>query len=187
MPKSKSRKPKLTPFVAKTTVNVVIETPRGKRNKFSFDEKLGRFRLKKVLPAGATFPYDFGFIPGTKAEDGDPLDVLVLMDESAFPGCIVEARLAGVIEAEQSDKGEMIRNDRIVAVATAAHDYRHIKTLSDVNEKLLGELEHFFKSYNEANDTEFRLLGTKGPPTAVRLIKRAMKPRKRKATKRQPK
>jgi inorganic pyrophosphatase len=187
MPNNKRRKTKLAPFAAKSTVNVIIETPRGKRNKFSFDEKLGRFRLKKVLPAGAAFPYDFGFIPGTKAEDGDPLDVLVLMDESAFPGCLVEARLAGVIEAEQAEGGKAIRNDRIVAVATAAHDYRHIKTLNDLNPQLLSELEHFFQSYNAAEGREFRPLGKKGPPTAVRLIKQAMKMRKHKAAKSRPK
>ena len=67
-------------------VNVVIETPRGSRNKFAYDEKLGVIRLKKVLPAGMDFPYDFGFVPSTKGDDGDPLDALLLMDEPAHPG-----------------------------------------------------------------------------------------------------
>jgi inorganic pyrophosphatase len=76
-------------------VRVVIETPKGCRNKFKYDPKLKRFRLDKVLPAGSSFPYDFGYVPGTLAEDGDPLDVLLLMDESPFPGCVVPGRLAG--------------------------------------------------------------------------------------------
>jgi len=71
-----------------TTLNAIIETPRGSRNKYKFDEELHVFKLKSVLPAGASFPYDFGFVPGTRGEDGDPIDVLVLMDEPAFTGCL---------------------------------------------------------------------------------------------------
>src|SRR5437588_699981 len=82
-------------------VHVVIDTPRGSRNKFKYDEKLGLFRLSKVLPLGSCFPYDFGFIPSTRAGDGDALDVLVLMDEPAFTGCLLRVRLIGVLQAEQ--------------------------------------------------------------------------------------
>lgn len=163
------------PFASKKTVNVIIETPKGKRNKFDFDPNLQLFKLGKVLPAGAAFPYDFGFIPGTKAQDGDPIDVLLLMDESAFPGCLVEARLVGVIEAEQVEEGETIRNDRLVAVAKDAHDYQDIKSLGDVNKSLLEELEHFFKSYNEAQGREFHLLAAKGPQAARKLLNKSMK------------
>jgi inorganic pyrophosphatase len=85
----------------KQNLRVVIETPKGSRNKFASDPKLHIFELKKVLPAGMTFPYDFGFVPSTKAEDGDPVDVLVLMDEPAFPGCVLSCRPIGVIEGEQ--------------------------------------------------------------------------------------
>src|SRR5215212_8024826 len=85
-------------------VNVVVETPQGSRNKYNFDERLGVFRLGGVLPAGAVFPFDFGFVPSTVGGDGDPLDVLVLMDEPAFPGCLVEARLLGVVEAVQTER-----------------------------------------------------------------------------------
>src|SRR3954469_6625001 len=87
-------------------LNVIIETPKGSRNKFDFDEELGLFKLGGVLPAGAVFPFDFGFVPATRGGDGDPLDVLVLMDEPAFVGCLVAARLIGVIEAEQAEGGE---------------------------------------------------------------------------------
>lgn len=81
------------------TLQVIIETPRGSRNKYNFDPDQKIFTLKKVLPAGMVFPYDFGFIPDTRGGDGDPLDVLVLMDEPAVPGCLVPIRLIGVIEA----------------------------------------------------------------------------------------
>ena len=108
----------LPPFDSESgCLNVVIETPRGCRNKYSFDFDLGSFKLKAVLPSGAVFPFDFGSIPGTVADDGDPLDVLLLMDEPVFPGCLVEARILGVIEAEQTKDGQTERNDRLIAVA----------------------------------------------------------------------
>ena len=100
-------------------LQVIIETPQDSRNKYAFDPEQEIFSLKKVLPAGMSFPYDFGFLPRTLAPDGDPLDVLVLMDEPAFPGCLLLARLIGVIEGEQIDGKKRIRNDRIVAVADA--------------------------------------------------------------------
>jgi inorganic pyrophosphatase len=167
----------LSPFASKKTINVIIETPKGKRNKFDFDPKLGMFKLGKVLPAGAAFPYDFGFVPRTKAQDGDPIDVLLLMDESAYPGCLVEARLVGVIEAEQVEDGKTIRNDRLVAVAIEAHDYQDVKTIRDINTSLLEELEHFFKSYNESQGRQFRLLGSKGPQPALKLLNKTIKKR----------
>ena len=87
-------------------LNVIIDTPKGSRNKFSWDEKRELFELTGMLPTGAVFPYDFGFIPNTRGGDGDPLDVLVLMDEPAFTGCLVRSRLLGVIEAEQPRKAK---------------------------------------------------------------------------------
>src|SRR5690348_2330733 len=102
---------------ASKTQQVIIETPRNSRNKYKFNKKTGRIKLSKVMPEGMVFPYDFGFIPGTHAEGGDALDVLLLSDEPMFPGCEVECRLLGVIEAKQKEQGKESRNDRIVAVA----------------------------------------------------------------------
>lgn len=155
------------------TLNVVIETPRGSRNKFKYDEDLQAFKLKTVLPAGAAFPYDFGFIPGTKGEDGDPLDVLVLMDEPAFAGCHISCRLIGVIEAKQTENGETYRNDRLVAVANDAHNYRELRSINDVSKNLLDELVHFFKSYNEMNGKEFELVGFRAAQAAHSLVAEA--------------
>src|SRR5262245_61465381 len=93
------------------SVRVIIDTPKGSHNKYKFDEDERLFRLDRVLPAGMVFPFDFGYVPGTRGEDGDPLDVMVLMDEAAFVGCLVEARLIGVIEAEQKELGgEVVSN-----------------------------------------------------------------------------
>jgi len=95
----------LAPFNEKGGIlQVVIETPKGSRNKYAFDQEQKVFTLKKVLPAGMAFPYDFGFVPSTVAEDGDPVDVLILMDEPAFVGCLMECRMVGIIEGEQGKK-----------------------------------------------------------------------------------
>src|ERR1700758_2382069 len=111
------------------TIRVVIETPKGSRNKYAFNPNEGVFELKRVLPAGMEFPYDFGFVPSTRADDGDPVDVLVLMDEPAFAGCVLKCRIIGVIEGEQGTKKTRIRNDRIVAVEKDAHSWADIKSV----------------------------------------------------------
>ncbi|HMF55578.1 MAG TPA: inorganic diphosphatase [Pyrinomonadaceae bacterium] len=152
-------------------LNVIIETPKGRRNKFNFDAELNLFKLGGVLPAGAVFPFDFGFVPSTVGGDGDPLDVLVLMDEPAFPGCLVPARLIGVIEAEQKERdGECMRNDRLIAVASDARDYRNVRSLGMLNEHLVAEIEHFFISYNEIKGKEFNPLGRFGPKRAEKIV-----------------
>src|SRR2546430_16564376 len=92
------------------TLNVLIETSKGSRNKLKYNPEQGLFELSKVLPRGLVFPFDFGFIPATVGDDGDPLDVLVLLDEPVPAGCKIAARLIGVIEAGQSEAGEPVRN-----------------------------------------------------------------------------
>jgi inorganic pyrophosphatase len=151
-------------------LQVIIETPKGSRNKYSFDPEQHVFVLKAALPAGMTFPYDFGFVPQTKAGDGDPLDVLVLMDEPAFPGCALLARLIGVIEGEQTAKKQTVRNDRLVAVADAAHIYVKLKKLKDLPKQTLREIEEFFVNYHRLQGKEYKLIGCKGEKEAVKLI-----------------
>jgi inorganic pyrophosphatase len=156
-------------------IRVVIETPKGSRNKYAFDEEHRVFELKKVLPAGMTFPYDFGFVPSTLAEDGDPIDVLVLMDEPAFPGCLLKCRLIGVIEGEQGDKKEKVRNDRIVAVEKQNHSWADIKVIDDLGKKFLRELEDFFVNYHELSDEQYRVIDVRGPKHARKCIDDAMR------------
>jgi len=166
----------------KNTVQVVVETPKGSRNKYAFDQDLRVFTLTKVLPAGMAFPYDFGFIPSTKAEDGDPVDVLVLMDEPAFAGCVLTCRLIGVIEGEQSDgkKGnKKIRNDRLVAIEQANHSYAHIKHIDDLGKSFVRELEEFFVNYHELGGSQFRVLDVRGPGEARRRLRDGRSNRKR--------
>ena len=170
---------KLRPFNRKSeNLNVVIDTPKGSRNKYAFDFKINAYKLKTVLPQGTVFPYDFGSIPGTVADDGDPLDVLVLMDEPVFIGCLIEARLLGVIEAEQSEHGKTERNDRLIAVAAESHTNGGLKSLHELDSKLIGEIEHFFVSYNDARGKKFKPIARKGPAVAKRLIRKQTKKRR---------
>jgi inorganic pyrophosphatase len=165
---------RIDPFdTGKKSLRVVIETPKGSRNKFKYDDELGCYRLNKVLPEGMSFPYDFGFVPQTEAEDGDPLDVLLLMDQPAYPGIVVESRIVGVIEAEQTEDGKTIRNDRVLAVSVDSHTHADIKHPSDLNSKMIEELEQFFVAYNRENGRKFKLLGCKGMKTAMKLIKKS--------------
>ena len=155
----------------KGLLTVVIETPKGSRNKYAFDPEERVFRLKKVLPAGMAFPYDFGFVPRTLADDGDPIDVLVLMDEPAFPGCVLQCRPIGVIEGEQGDKKDKERNDRIVAIQEDAHSWEDVKKLDDLGDQFCRELEEFFVNYHQLTGKKYRVLGLKGPGAVGKMIK----------------
>jgi inorganic pyrophosphatase len=151
-------------------LNVIIETPQGSRNKMKFDEEKDIFKLNKVLPAGMTFPFDFGFLPSTRGDDGDPIDVLILSDWPTTAGILVPARPIGVIEAEQEEEGKTMRNDRVVAVACASKDHENLKSLKDINPNLCKEIEMFFVNYNKVQGKEFKVLGIYGPKRAEKLI-----------------
>src|SRR5438874_1588812 len=157
------------------TLNVIIETSKGSRNKLKYNPEQGLFELSKVLPRGLVFPFDFGFIPSTMGDDGDPLDVLVLLDEPVPAGCKIPARLIGVIEAEQTEDGETEQNDRLIAVAEDSQEHRDIRSLKDLNERLVQEIEHFFVSYNEMADKQFKPRARHGPHHAEKLVKQAAK------------
>lgn len=152
-------------------LNIVIETAKGSRNKLKYNPQLGLIELSKVLPRGMVFPFDFGFVPSTLGDDGDPLDVLALLDEPVPAGCKVAARLVGVIEAEQTEDGKTERNDRLVAVSQGCHEHSHIRSLKDVNDHLIAEIEHFFVSYNEMQNRQFRVVERHGPSRAERLVR----------------
>lgn len=157
-------------------VHVVVETPKGGRNKLAFDPDMLAFKLKGVLPEGHSFPFDFGFVPSTKAEDGDPLDVLLLLDAPTFSGCVVEVRLIGAIELEQQEKdGRTVRNDRLLAVAAESRQHKDIHTLADLpGGNLLHEIEHFFISYNQVKGQTVKVLRRVGLERAHALLKQAL-------------
>jgi inorganic pyrophosphatase len=159
----------------KKTIRIVVETPRGSRTKYAFDPKLKVIVLKKTLPEGMVFPYDFGFIPSTEGEDGDPLDALVLMDVATVPGCIVECRLVGLMEAEQAEKGEKVRNDRFIAVEQESLLYEDVRDVRDLPARFVEQLEEFFVAYNKLNGKRFKPLRVLGAAGAWKAFRAGLK------------
>ena len=167
----------IDPYNEEKVLQVVIETPKNSRNKYAFDHDRHVIVLRKVLPAGMVFPYDFGFVPSTLAEDGDPVDVLLLMDEPAFPGCVVNARAIGVIEGEDElDGGRKQRNDRLLAVASASHTFEDLQTIEELPKHLLDSIREFFVNYPQLlGGKTYKVLAAKSPEEANKLIEQARK------------
>jgi inorganic pyrophosphatase len=167
----------LEPYDGETgALRVVIETPRGSRNKYNYDPDSDTFELAKALPEGMNFPFDFGFVPSTLAADGDPLDVLVLMDAPAVPGCTLKVRTLGAIKARQKGKSsKWIRNDRLIALAENARVHSSARRLDDLGPHVLKDIKEFFTNYNRLFDKKFKCIKDVGPKRAKRLIDDAQK------------
>ena len=158
-----------------STVSAIIETPKGSRSKFDFDKETGLFKLNKILPSGLIFPHHFGFIPRTKGEDGDPLDLVVITEAPVFPGNMIECRIVGVIEAMQKERdGKEERNDRFIGIPIVCRDHDHIHTLRNMEENVITNIINFFKDYNRESGKEFTVLKLRGRRTALDLIKKQM-------------
>ena len=171
----------IAPFPGGGLLRVVVETPKGSRNKFDYDPELKAFRLAKTLPEGMVFPYDFGLIPQTMGEDGDPLDVMLLMSESTPPGCIVDCRLVGVIRGKQKEKGKKtLRNDRFIAVSITSCELGRGTGPDNLHPGMMKQLQDFFTTYNALEERVFKPLGVVGVSAALKLIKRQWRKPKKK-------
>jgi inorganic pyrophosphatase len=157
----------------KCECKAIIETPKGRRNKFKYEQNSGLFSLSNLLPEGFSFPFDFGFIPSTVAEDGDPLDVIVLMDEPAHVGCLVKVRLIGVVKVVQTENGKKTQNDRLIAVSTRSFEFEGIKSVDDLRPNLLEQITEFIGLYNKNSGKNDEVTGTAGPDKALELLERA--------------
>jgi inorganic pyrophosphatase len=153
----------------------VIETPKNSRRKYKFDETTGLFKLASVLPEGFNFPFDFGFIPSTLAQDGDPLDVMVLADDGGAVGTLTDIRLIGVIRAEQREDGETEENDRLLAIPVHAHYHQQVDTLQELDASILKQIESFFLAYTKLQGKKLKIKGCSGRRDAVKLVADAMK------------
>lgn len=152
-------------------IHVIIETPKDSPAKYAFDPATGLFQLMKILPAGTVFPLNFGFVPGTIAQDGDPVDVLVLTEHCLAVGCLIECRVLGVIQAEQQDKGkEVQRNDRIVAIPVVSHEYETLQTIEELGSQRLEEISQFFVYLRARSGGTFRVVSYQGPQQAIDWI-----------------
>jgi inorganic pyrophosphatase len=151
-------------------LHVIIETPRATRNKYAFDSKSGLFKLRSTIAEGLQWPYDYGFVPGTLADDGDPIDALFLDDEPTFPGCFAEARLLGIIRLKKN--GE--QNDRLV---TCAKRIKGISLSTDAYEKIddlpqemIDSLCRFLVEYSEEAGNEVACTGVDGRKKALQAV-----------------
>jgi inorganic pyrophosphatase len=161
--------------------SAIIETPRGRRNKFDYDPNSNLFKLGGLLPEGMAFPFDFGFIPSTLGDDGDPIDVMVLMDAPAHVGCLMDIRVVGVIEAKETQGRKMVTNNRLLGVAVHSYDHEGIESIGDVSKTFLSQVEAFFVSYNKQRGKEFKIAGISGRKAAMKLIKSGMRLHEKKA------
>jgi inorganic pyrophosphatase len=151
----------------------VVEASAHSRNKYKYEPKLGALTLHRVLPLGTSFPYSFGFIPSTRAEDGDPIDVVLFMDDPAAPGTIVPCRLAGILEATQTEKGKTLRNDRVLAVAIESPQYARCEDIGDFPDAVLSEMERFFAFYNDQSGKVFKVKRRRGKGAARKAVEKA--------------
>jgi inorganic pyrophosphatase len=157
-------------------VNIVIEAPKGSRCKYKYDETARIFRVNKLLPLGASFPYNYGYVPATRGQDGDPLDVLVLSDEPFAVGCVVPVRLIGVIEAQQTERsGKTVQNDRLLSVLETQYNPPQFHSIDDVDEQTLAEIEHFFIAFNQIEGRTVHPTGRGGPDRARQLIEQNLR------------
>jgi inorganic pyrophosphatase len=123
------------------------------------------------LPAGLSFPFDFGMIPGTKGEDGDPLDIIVISELSTFPGCLMNVRIIGALQAEQTERdGKTFRNDRFIGIPDVSQLFPEVNELEQLPKSILNQLEHFFKNYNEQAGKQFRVTARLSAAEAHKLI-----------------
>lgn len=151
----------------------IIETPKGRRNKFKYEEEEKMFSLSRTLPQGFVFPFDFGFIPSTVAEDGDPLDIIVLMDEPAHVGCLLRVRIIGVIKLVETEDGKKAENNRLIGVAVHTFDYKDVKSVEELNQNFLTQITEFIGLYNKNSDKQDEVQGVEGPEKALELLEKA--------------
>jgi inorganic pyrophosphatase len=157
----------LSPLTPEGHLRIVVDTPKGSRNKYKWDEDLKLFRLTKVLPPGFAFPWNYGFLPRTRSEDGDPLDALVLMEEPVFCGCVILARVRGVVLSETDGD----RNDRLIVSPVGEHEDRiYTDSLPD---RLFAEIEAFFEGYHRLRGQRTVPLSRGGPGEAMRIVREA--------------
>ena len=157
-------------------VNILIEIQKGGgRNKYEFDKDTGRLTLDRVNGTTGTYPADYGYIPGTLCDDGDPLDIMVIHDAATFPGIVLTCRIIGILQIEQKSKAKAERNDRLFAVPRRSHFEQGLRDVRDLSKPIQQELEKFFIATDELEDKKLEIVGWKGPKIAMKAIKDSAK------------
>lgn len=163
----------IPPYDEHRNLRVVVETPRGSSVKLKYDDKLGYFSMARILPLGVIYPYDFGFVPQTLAQDGDPIDVLVLLEATTYPGIVVSCRLLGALQIEE--RGMRGRpNHRLVALPARPGRKEDIRDLSGLNDRVQRELERFFLMATAFTAKDPQIRGWVGPEAAGEMVQKAI-------------
>jgi inorganic pyrophosphatase len=159
------------------SVNVIVESPKGASIKLKYDASTGMMMLSRPLQAGLTYPFDWGFIPGTRGADGDPLDAMVLWDSASYPGVLIPSRLVGMLCVEQTNlgSGKRERNDRLLVVPTSAARIE-IRTVDDLTARAREELEGFFHAAVAFQRKNLKILSWAGPDEALALVRASTTP-----------
>ena len=152
-------------------INVLIEIPAGSKNKYEFDKDMGAFILDRVLYASVRYPYDYGFVPNTLADDGDPLDGMVIMDQPTFPGCVIAARPIGMLE--MIDGGD--RDEKILCVPAEDPRYAKVNSLDDIAAHRLDEIAEFFRTYKNLEKKVTEILGWQNVDKVKPLVEECIK------------
>ena len=165
----------LPAFIRGDVFRVIVESPRGASAKLKFDPACDAMTLSRPLPSGLTYPHDWGFIPGTRMADGDPLDAMLLWDTPSFPGVVIPCRALGVVKIDQRKaKGSgRERNDRVMAMPLKAPRFDHLREVRNLSARSKEELEQFFIHVTALEDKDIRIEGWAGPAAAIRLIRKS--------------
>lgn len=151
------------------SVEIIVEIPRGSHSKFEYDEDLGLIKLDRVLHSSVVYPTDYGFVPATRSEDGDHIDVLLLTSDPLFPGCMVKARPIGIADMED----EAGRDWKVLAVAHNDPRFSSVDDLQDVDQHLLDEIRHFFEVYKQLENKKVVFKGWQTKESAKKILEEA--------------
>ena len=160
----------LSPFTDEDTLQMVVETPRGSGIKLKYEPKSRVFTVSRALSLGVTYPFDWGFIPGTLAADGDPLDALAIHDNATFPGVVLPCRALGVVDVSQKAKSGREENPRLLVIPVWHDRLGELEKASGLPDRLKQEIEQFFLSATFFTDKDARIEGWRGPKAAVNLV-----------------
>ena len=164
-------------FAGDDRFHVVVEAPRGSTLKMKYEPRWAAMSISRPLPLGVAYPYDWGFVPSTRADDGDPMDALVLWDATSYPGVVLECRAIGVMEVEQNranhDSSTRIRNDRVLALPVQARRERSLRDIEDIPERVRQELEQFAMAATALEGKDIRVIGWSAASSALALLREA--------------
>jgi inorganic pyrophosphatase len=173
-------------FVEDDVFHVVVEVPRGSTLKLKYESRWRVIAVSRPLPLGVSYPFDWGFVPATRAADGDPLDAMLLWDVASYPGVVIQCRAIGVMQVEQNktnhDRSKRIRNDRIMALPLAARREDEIGDVATLPDRVRQELEQFAVAATALEGKDIQIIGWGDPSAALELVHASASSHRRRGT-----